>query len=317
MTRRRSVVAALLAAPLALTLAALPGAPVAAAAEPLKVVATFSILGDLLHQIGGDLVSVTTLVGANGDAHVFEPTPTDARTVKAAALVVSNGLGLEGWMPRFIRATGYRGPMVIATTGLTPRPGEDEDGHDKGHDQDHDHGGIDPHAWQDVTNVKRYVANIADGLIRVDPAHSADYRARADAYSAQLDQLDQEVRAAWATVPPGQRKIITSHDAFGYYGAAYGLTLLAPQGVSTDAQPSAKAVAKLIQQIRQEQIRAIFFENMSDPRLIRRIAQETGATVGGQLFSDALSPADGPAATYLAMIRHNTRLLTEALRGQP
>ena len=290
-----------------------------ASAAPLKVVASFSVLGDLVHQVGGDHVSVTTLVGPNGDAHVFEPTPADAMAVKAAGLVVTNGLGLEGWLPRLFESTGYKGPIVVATEGVTPRTGfvEEEKGKEepaaKEVDHDHDHGGIDPHAWQNVSNVKLYVANIAAGLTKADPGHAADYKAGAAAYTAKLVDLDLHVRAAFAKVPPAERKVITSHDAFGYYGDAYGLTLLAPEGLSTDAEPSAKTVASLIDQIRKEHIHAIFIENMSDPRLIEQIAKESGAKVGGQLFSDALSPKNGPAATYLDMVRHNTQLITEAL----
>ena len=287
--------------PLLLTLATLALTTPAGAAPPLAVVATFSVLGDLVHEIGGERVTVTTLVGANGDAHVFEPSPADAKAVKSAALVVTNGFGLEGWMPRLFESTGYAGPVVVATTGVTPRTGFAETG------------GIDPHAWQNVANVRVYIANIAAALAKIDPADAAGYNANAAAYDAKLDALDREVRAAFAKVPAEKRKIITSHDAFGYYGAAYGLALLAPQGFSTESEPSAKAVAVLIDQIRKEKIAAIFIENMSDPRLIEQISKESGATVGGELFSDALSPADGPAATYLDMVRHNTRLITAAL----
>jgi len=273
-----------------------------AAAAPLEVVASFSVLGDLVRQVGGDHVRVTTLVGPDGDAHVFEPTPTDARAIQAAQLVVINGLGLEGWMTRLLQSTGYRGAVLVAAAGVTPHSGS---------------GGIDPHAWQDVANVGIYVKAIVEGLAQADPGHAADYREAGAVYGRALEDLDREVRAAFARIPPGERKIITSHDAFGYYGAAYGLTLLAPAGVSTEAEPSAKAVGALITQIRKEHIKAVFIENMSDPRLIQRIARESGATIGGRLFSDALSPADGPAATYVAMIRHNTGLITRALAGEP
>ncbi|GEO36436.1 zinc/manganese transport system substrate-binding protein [Skermanella aerolata] len=286
-----------------------------AAAEPLKVVASMSVLGDLVQRVGGADVRVTTLVGPDGDAHVFEPTPTDARTVQSADLLVVNGLGLEPWMQRLAKSTGYTGPFVTATKGIKPRqaeegPEEEHAGH--GH-ADHGHGGIDPHAWQSVANAKLYVKNISDGLAKADPPHADTYRANADAYTQELDALDQQVKAAFARIPRPERKIITSHDAFQYYGAAYGLTLLAPTGLSTESEPSAKAMAGLIRQIRQEKIRAIFVENISDPRLIERIAAESGAKVGGQLYSDALSPPDGPAATYIDMIRHNTTLIANAL----
>ena len=294
-----------------------------AAAEPLKVVASMSVLGDFVQRVGGADVRVTMLVGPNGDAHVFEPTPTDARTVQSADLLVINGLGLEPWLQRLARSTGYTGTLVTATKGIKPHEAEEDPGDqhaDHGHGNhghaDHGHGGIDPHAWQSVANAKIYVKNISDGLAKADPSHAETYRANAAAYTQELNALDQQVKAAFARIPRPERNIITSHDAFQYYGTAYGLTLLAPTGLSTEAEPSAKAIAGLIRQIKKEKIKAIFVENITDPRLIERIAAESGAKVGGQLFSDALSPADGPAPTYVDMIRHNTALITAALSGQ-
>jgi len=289
----------------------------AVVADPVrvKVVATFSILGDLIHQIGGKHVNVVTLIGPDGDAHVFEPTPSHARSVKTAQLIVSNGLGLEGWMPRLFQSSGYHGPVVVATDGIPPRTGhsEEHDDSDKGHGDHGNDDGIDPHAWQNVANVKIYIRNIAEALIKVDPDHATIYQTNATAYTEQLSELDRQVRTAFAKLPAAKRKIITSHDAFGYFGDAYGLTLLAPAGVNTASEPSAKGMAALIDQIRKEQIKAVFVENISHPRLIQRIAKESGAKVGGQLFSDALSPKSGPAATYLDMIRHNTKLITDAI----
>ncbi len=278
--------------------------PVAEAAAPLPVVASFSILGDLVHQIGGDLVSVVTLVGPDGDAHVFEPSPDDARAVGAARLVVINGLGLEGWMSRLIQSSGYRGPVVVASGGVTPRAGGA-------------HGGIDPHAWQNVANVELYARAIGAGLAQADPVHAGEYRAGTEAYVAQLEALDREARTAFATIERSRRKIITSHDALGYFGDAYGLTLLAPVGFGTESEPSARAVGALIDQIRKERIRAVFVENMSDPRLLQQIARESGAVIGGKLYSDALSPPDGAAPTYLAMVRRNIKLLIESIELAP
>lgn len=275
-------------------------------ATSLKVVASFSILGDLVQQVGGNRVVVTTLVGPDGDAHVFEPTPANARAIGEAGLVVTNGLGLEGWMPRLIHSTGYRGPVVVATEGVVRRTGFSED---------HGRGGVDPHAWQNVVNSEIYVRNILAGLVDADPPGGDVYRANAAAYTARLEALDRFVRDAFKRVPVADRKIITSHDALGYYGDAYGLTLLAPLGFSTEADASAKTVAALIRQIRNEHIKAIFIENMSDSRLIAQISREAGAKVGGRLFSDALSLAAGPAASYEAMIRHNTGQIIEALTG--
>ena len=266
-------------------------------AEPLRVVATFSILGDLVQQVGGQRVAVQTLVGLGGDAHVFQPTPTHARQVGQAQLVVSNGLGYEGWMPRLLQSTGYKGPQVIATKGVRPIEGG------KDHDHDHDHGHDDPHAWQSVPNAIVYVANIADGLCAADAAGCADYRA------------DAEIRAAWAPIPLPERKVITSHAAYAYYGQAYGVRFLSPQGVSTESEASAKGVAQLVRQIKKEGIKALFVENVADPRLIEQIARETGVRPAGKLFADALTPPGGGAETYVQMMRANTRAMVDAVRG--
>ncbi len=295
-----------------LAIAACWAVPAAAAPEGgrLRAVATFSILGDLVREVGGSHVEVTTLVGPGSDVHSFSPAPGDARLVAQAGIVFVNGLGLEGWLDRLIRASGTRAPVVTASTGVSAI--QEEDGHG------HDHGahGADPHAWQNVANVKIYVANIRDGLAKVDPAHAADYAANAAAYTARLDALDGDVRAAIARIPRQNRRLITTHDAFGYFGAAYGLTILAPQGVSTESEASPRDVARIITQIRKEQVPAVFLETVTDPRQMERIARESGARIGGQVFSDALSPAGGPAPTYLDMIRTNLRAFDEALAAR-
>ncbi|MGA0533457.1 metal ABC transporter substrate-binding protein [Hansschlegelia sp. KR7-227] len=294
----------------ALFAAALAAGP--AVAEPLKVVASFSILGDLVARIGGDRVAVTTLVGPDGDAHVFSPSPADAKKVADARVIVENGLGLEGWMSRLAESAGSKAAVVIAARGVETRKMEDDEGggaHDHGHGQEI----TDPHAWQAVPNVKIYVGNIRDGLVAADPEGKAAYDANAARYAQDLDALDGEIRAAWAKVPPDRRRVITSHDAFGYYAAAYGVEMIAPQGVSTETEASAKDVARIIRQIKAEKIPAVFVENISDKRLVQRIAKETGAKIGGALYSDALSPQGGPAATYLDMMRSNLRELTAAL----
>lgn len=291
----------------------------AIAADRLPVVASFSILGDMTARVGGDRVVVTTLVGPDGDAHVYEPTPDDVRAVAAARLLVVNGLGFEGWMDRLAGASGYAGPVAVASKGVAPREmAEEEHADAEGHDHHgHDHHGIDPHAWQDVANAVTYVKNIAAGLDAADPAGKATYDANAAAYVAELEALDAEVRAALATLPADRRRIITSHDAFGYFGAAYGLRLSAPEGVSTEAEASAADVAALIRQIRADAVPAIFVENIKDRRLIDQIAAETNAAVGGELYTDALSDKDGPAPTYVEMIRHNVKTLAEALAPKP
>lgn len=293
----------------------------AALAEPVKVVASFSILGDMVANVGGDHIALTTLVGPDGDAHVFQPSPSDARAVAGARLVIISGLGFEGWMERLTEAAAYKGKVVVASAGVTPREmaeEEEEEGHEEhaeeGHGHDHhDHGNVDPHAWQDLSNGMRYVDNIAAGLIAADPANAADYRARAAAYRARLEALDAKVKAAINALPAERRKIITSHDAFGYFAAAYGLEVLAPQGVSTESEASAKGVALLINQIKETKAPAVFLENVTDPRLIEQIAKETGARIGGTLYSDALSGASGDASTYIAMFEHNVAALTAAL----
>jgi zinc/manganese transport system substrate-binding protein len=313
MISRRCAAAVLLAAVLAVF-----GSGGPAFAQPtIKAVASFSILADLVRQVGGDRVEVTSLVGPNGDAHVFSPTPADARKVADANLVVVNGIGLEGWIDRLVASSGRKVRIVTASTGVTPIGGED--GHDprkdaKGHAV-RDHANRDPHAWQDVANAKIYVANIRDALIEADPAGRQAYDANAKAYLGALDSLDAEVKAAIAALPKDRRKIITTHDAFGYFAKAYGLTFVAPQGVSTDAEASASDVARIIRQIKAEHIPAVFLENISDPRLIEQIARESGARIGAAVYSDSLSEPNGPAGTYIDMIRSNLKAFVRALSG--
>jgi len=276
------------------------------AADKLKAVASFSILGDMVKQVGGDRVEVTTLVGPNGDAHVFSPTPADAKMLAGAQVFFVNGLGFEGWMERLEKASGFKGELVVSSKGVKPLTMVEEEG-----------GGsevvTDPHAWQSLANGKIYVANIRDGLIKADPAGKGTYEANAAKYLAAIDKEEKAVKEAIASLPPARRRIITSHDAFGYFAGAYGLEIIAPEGVSAESEASAQDVAKIIRQIRAEHIPAVFVENVTDRRLLDQIARETGAKIGGELYSDALSPPDGPAPTYLDMFRHNIGALTAAL----
>jgi zinc/manganese transport system substrate-binding protein len=268
------------------------------AQEKIQIVASFSILGDFARNVGGDRVNVTTLVGPNSDVHVYTPGPADAKKIADAKLVIINGLGLEGWLPRLVQSSGSKATVVTATSGIAPRK--------LGFDAD-------PHAWQAVVNAKIYVANIRDALVAADQTSAAAYRANADAYLTKLDALDREVRDAVTQIAQARRKVISTHDAFGYFAAAYGIAFIAPQGVSTESEPSARDIAAIITQIRAAKIPAVFLENISDPRLMRRISAETGARIGGTLVSDGLTAENGDAPTYIDMVRHNIKALTSAL----
>ncbi|CAM3978615.1 metal ABC transporter substrate-binding protein [Bordetella tumulicola] len=321
---------------------------VAQSAEPLRVVASFSVLGDMVREIGGDDVSVTTLVGPDGDAHSYEPTPAAARQLKDAAVLVENGLDFETWLPRLAKAADFSGAKIVATAGITPRKmaesksesahagshhqadgdDHDHDGHDHdAHDHDHDthkhddhhhhhHGDQDPHAWQSLKNGAVYAHNIAEGLAAADPSHAASYRQRAQAYIARIDALDARIRKIFAAIPAERRQVVSSHDAFGYFGDAYGVRFIPVAGLSTDAEPSAADMARIIEQVKREHVSAVFVENISNPALVRQIARETGARAGGTLYSDALAPSGQPAATYLGMFEWNARQLADALQPQ-
>jgi zinc/manganese transport system substrate-binding protein len=278
----------------------------AQAADTVKAVASFSILGDMVKQVGGDRVEVVTLVGPDGDAHVFSPTPADAKTLASAQLFFVNGLGFEGWMERLETSSGFKGKTIVAAAGVKPRTMIEEEG---GQPETI----TDPHAWQSLANGKLYVANIRDGLIAADPDGKAVYEANAAHYLDAITKEETSVKQALAALPEGRRKIITSHDAFGYFGAAYGLEIIAPEGVSTESEASAQDVAKIIRQIKAEHIPAVFMENVTDRRLLDQIARETGAKIGGTLYSDALSGPNGPAPSYLDMFKHNVGALTAAL----
>ena len=372
-TRRALLTSA--AAIFALSLAA---PAIAESDRPTPVVATFSILGDMVERIGGEHVAVTTLVGPDGDTHVYQPTPADARAVSEAEILVVNGLQFEGWLDRLIDASDFDGMRVVATDGIDPIAFDDEhddehdnggghedhaeeDGHDHDHDEheeaghddhhdhdeheeaghdghdheahaeaghddhedeahaegdDHDHhhhGAFDPHGWQSLGNALAYLDNITAALAQADPANAADFHQNRATYGAEIEALDAEIHEIVAALPANRRTVVTSHDAFQYFGRDYGLTFLAPQGLSTESEASAKDVARLIERIRDEGISAVFVENITDPRLLKQIANETGATIGGTLYPGALSGPDGPAPTYLKMMRHNATTLAQAL----
>lgn len=273
-----------------------------AAEQKLRVVASFSVLADLVRNVGGDRIELSTLVGPDGDAHVYSPTPADAKTIASAKLVIVNGLGFEGWLPRLVESTGNHARVEEAANGVMPR-------HGIGADADK----IDPHAWQSVANAKIYVNNIRDALIEADANGGDIYATNASRYLKQLDALDREIRSGVAAIPAAHREVVSTHDAFGYFADAYGITFVAPQGMSTDTEPTASDIAAIILLVRTLHVPAVFLEKLGDPRLIRRIAAETGAKVGGTLYSDSLTGPDGEAPTYIQMMDHNIRELTRAL----
>jgi zinc/manganese transport system substrate-binding protein len=268
------------------------------AQEKIDVVASFSILGDFVKNVGGDRVNATTLVGADSDVHVYTPAPMDAKKIADAKLVIVNGFGLEGWLPRLVQSSGGKAAIVTASNGISPRKlGSDAD----------------PHAWQSPLNAKIYVANIRDALAAAAPADAEAFKSRASAYLADLDALEREVREGIAKIPESRRKVISTHNAFGYFAAAYGVEFIAPLGVSTESEASARDIAGIITQVRAAKIPAVFLENITDPRLMGRISAETGARVGGTLYSDSLTAEKGDSPTYIAMVRHNIKALTSAL----
>ena len=316
------------------------------AEEPIPVVATFSILGDMVERIGGEHIALTTLVGPDGDAHVYQPTPKAARSVAESDVLFLNGLDFEGWLERLAEAASFDGAMVVATNGVVPIAFDDHDDHDDekhddhddhddhndekhdehddhdDHDDEkhddhagHDHGAFDPHAWQSLENAVIYANNIAAGLAQADPENAGDYYANRAAFVAEVEMLSADIEAMMKSLPADKRTVVTPHDAFGYFAATYDLTFVAPQGMSTESEVSAGDVAALITQIREESISAVFIESITDNRMMKQIANETGATIGGTLYSDALSAKSGPASTYLDMMRHNATTLFDALEN--
>jgi len=279
------------------------GASSLAAAKTLEIAASFTVLADVVAEVGGTHVAVHGLVGPNGDPHAYEPSPTDARLLRSADLVFVSGDGLEGWMDRLITASGYQGTPIIASDGVPTRKMQ-EDGAAV----------IDPHVWNNPAYVEIWVKNIEAALAATDPEDASDFAANAAAYTKTLQELDAYARSRFASVPAADRKILTSHDAFGYLSDAYGVAFLSPQGLSTESDASAQGVAKLIDQIKAQHIRVYFFENSNDPRLVEQIAAATGAKPGGQLYVEALSKKDGPAATYVEMFRYNVDQLANAMK---
>ena len=295
MISRRLLLSAAL--PVLMVLSAVP-----ASAETLKVVASFTVLADVVRQVGGDHVKVTSLVGPNGDPHEFEPSPADAKALNAAKLTFVSGEGLEGWMDRLITASGYKGKPITVSEGINTRTME-EDGKTV----------TDPHVWNSPVNVKIWVANIEKALSAADPADAAAFKANAEKYTKKLDELDAYAHSKFDKIADNSRKVLTSHDAFGYFGREYNVSFLAPLGLSTESEASAADVAKLIEQIKQERVKTYFFENSNDPRLVKQVATATGAKPGGELYVESLSDTKGPAPTYEKMFRYNVDQLSAAM----
>lgn len=322
-------------------LALSPLSAAVAQAADIKAVATFTVLADVVSEVGGDRVEVSSLIGPNGDPHAYEPTPNDVRRVRDADVVFMSGLGLEGWMDRLIATSGFKGKPVVVSEHIHTREMEeeghehghdenhDDEGHDHGHDADdhghddhegdagghhHHHDGPDPHVWNSPANVEVWVDNIVAALSKADPAGAEEYRANGDAYKQELESLDEYAKTQIEAIPEDRRKILTSHDAFGYFGDRYGVTFLAPLGMTTDSEASAKDVAGLITQMKEEHIKSYFFENSNDPRLVEQIANAAGAQPGGELYVESLSKADGPAATYADMFRFNVDQMVSAMK---
>ncbi|MBN8534020.1 MAG: zinc ABC transporter substrate-binding protein [Rhizobiales bacterium] len=280
--------------------------------KKLAVVASFSILADLGKEIGGDRIEVKSLVGPNADAHVYRATPQDAKLVREADVLIVNGLGFDGFVPRLIRSSGSKARVITVTNGLKPIEKPKSGGHDHGHS--HDHGKHDPHAWQSIEAARTFVANIRDGLIAADPSGEAIFRANTERYLAELDKVRGEIVAMLASIPKDDRLAIANHDAFRYFTRDFGIRIEGARGLSTEAEPSAKDIARIVRIAKERKAKAVFLENIADPRIAAQLAKETGAKLGGVLYSDALTDEKGPAPTYLAMMRHNARTLVEALK---
>ncbi|MFV8834722.1 zinc ABC transporter substrate-binding protein [Aquisalimonas sp.] len=281
-------------------------------ADKVQVVASFTVIADMTREVAGEHATVTSLVGPDGDSHAFEPAPEHARRIARADLVVRNGLGFEGWMDRLLEAAGGSAHVVTASRGVDAIEAGDH-AHDHHHGEGHGHGHADPHAWLDVRRASTYVRNIRDGLKAVDPDHAQIYAERAEAYLQELQALDSHIRDTITAIPGERRRILTSHAAFGYFEDAYGVTFLSPRGLSTEAEPSAADVAELVRAVRAQRVAALLPDNLTDARLLHRIAEEGDMAVGPTLYSDALSPGDGPAPTYLRMMGYNAEVIAEAL----
>jgi ABC-type Zn uptake system ZnuABC Zn-binding protein ZnuA len=301
-------------------------APVAAqsptAGAPVQAVASFSILGDLVENVGREAVEITTLIGPGVDAHTYDPAPADLVVLAEADVIFENGLGFEPWLDQFFASAQPPGARVIVTEGITPRAAGENDDHagEEQPEQDggQEHGQYDPHVWHDVANVIVMVGNIRDALVAADPARAQLYEANAAAYIDELNALHASIREQVDTLPAERRKLVTSHDTFGYFAAAYGFEVLgtALGSLSTEAgDPSARDIATLITEIEDAGVPAIFAENVANPDLMESIAAEAGVKLAPPLYTDALGPPGSPGETYIGMMRSNVATIVTALSG--
>lgn len=288
--------------PVSLAVAALLSSPLAMA-KTVNAVTSFSILGDIVQEVGGEHVKVTSLVGPDGDPHSFEPSPKDSKAINASDVVFVSGLGLEGWIDRLVTASGYKGHLVTASEGVNSRKME-EDGKQI----------TDPHAWNSMANGVIYATNVMNALIKADPQDADYFRQRGKAYIEQLQKLDSWAKTEFASIPQSKRKVLTSHDAFGYFGQEYHVSFMAPVGFSTESEASASGVASLIKQIKDEKVKTYFIENQTDPRLVKQIAAASGAQPGGELYPEALSGPQGPATTYVKAFKHNVETIVASMK---
>lgn len=288
--------------PVSLAIGALLISPLSMA-NTVNAVASFTVLADIVKQVGGEHVQVKSLVGPDGDPHTFEPTPQDSQALAKADVVFVSGLGLEGWMDRLVSASGYKGQPVVASRGVSTRSMEEEG-----------KTVTDPHAWNSMRNGVIYATNVMNALIKADPQDGDAIRRSGERYIQQLQAQDRWAETTFAAIPVAKRKVLTSHDAFGYFGQRYGVAFLAPVGFSTEAEASASTVGGLIKQLQAEHIHSYFIENQTDPRLVKQIASATGAQPGGELYPEALSQPSGPAPTYIAAFRHNVEAMAHSMQ---
>jgi zinc/manganese transport system substrate-binding protein len=267
----------------------------------LNVVATNSIIGDWANIVGRDDIELKMLVGPDGDPHEYEPTPADSVALSSADLIFENGLGLENWLDKLYGSAESRATRVAITQGIEVR---------------HVGGDLDPHVWQSVKDAVVMVGNIRDALVRADPTHAGHFKARADVYIRQLTELDAWVQAQINSIPAPRRKLVTSHDAFGYFGQRYGMDISgsALESVTTEASdPSARQIADAVDQIKRSGVPVIFLENIQNPKLIDEIASDADVKVGPPLYSDALGQPGTDGDSYIKMIRYNVQTLVRAL----